>query len=373
MPIVSVEVEGYRSIRLIGLPFKQINVLVGPNGCGKSNLYRSLVLLAAAASGQFARAIAEEGGMPSVLWAGQRKTGPARMKITVTVGELIYEMACGVAGAADWPTSDDFERPPFELDPRIVEEKVTFQAGKKRQTLLERTRGSVWLRDADGSRVTYHMALSTSESVLTQLREPHRFPQLSALREEMLGWRFYHHFRTDADSPVRHPQVGVFTPVLGHDGQDLAAALTTINVIGDSRGLNRAIAHAFPGGMLKLKADKGRFSLFLEMREFHRPFDARELSDGTMRYLCLLAALMTPRPPALMSLNEPEASLHPDLLEPLARLIVDASRSTQIWITTHSADLARYIEGQSGVAPVTLEKIDGETRVQGGPEVFLGA
>src|SRR5207245_2053957 len=85
--------------------------------------------------------------------------------------------------------------------------------------------------DAEGRRVVYPMALSKSESVLAQLREPHRFPQLSALREEFLGWRFYHHFRTDPQSAIRHPQVGVQTPVLSHDGSDLAAALQTIRAV----------------------------------------------------------------------------------------------------------------------------------------------
>ena len=97
-----------------------------------------------------------------------------------------------------------------------------------------------------------------------------------------------------------------------------------------------------------------------------RPLVARELSDGTLKYLCLVAALLTPRPPALIALNEPEASLHPDLLAPLAELIVDASRYSQVWVTTHSPSLAEAIEARSGVAPIRLRLVEGETVIAEG-------
>jgi predicted ATPase len=92
---------------------------------------------------------------------------------------------------------------------------------------------------------------------------------------------------------------------------------------------------------------------------------ASELSDGTLRVLCLVAALLSPRPPALLALNEPETSLHPDLREPFARLIATASRSTQLWITTHARDLAERIEAFSGHPRLELRLVDGETRVVG--------
>jgi predicted ATPase len=82
-----------------------------------------------------------------------------------------------------------------------------------------------------------------------------------------------------------------------------------------------------------------------------------------LHYLCLLAAFLSPRPPQLLAINEPETSIHPDLLEPLAQLIVQASRASQIWITTHSEKLAGHIEKLAGVRPVRLEKQEGETRL----------
>lgn len=197
------------------------------------------------------------------------------------------------------------------------------------------------------------------------MREPHRYPQLSALREELRGWRFYHHFRIDAESPLRHPQIGVRTSILSHDGHDLAAALQTIREIGDDARLGQAIRAAFPGAALIIESPQARFSLLLQMPGILRPFESRELADGTLRFLCLLAALISPRPPAVLALNEPETSLHPDLLEPLAELIVHASRMSQLWITTHSAILAQRIEMLSGVAPIELEKVEGATLIVG--------
>jgi predicted ATPase len=354
MAISELTISGYRSIRSINLPLSNVNVLTGPNGCGKSNLYRSLYLLTMAAQGEFARTIAEEGGMPSALWAGARKKGPVRMTIGITLDMLAYELSCGLVPNTPNP-SDPY---PFLLDPRVKEENVWFLSGKSRLRLLERKTGSALLRDSDGKHAEFPMTFSETESILSQLKEPHRFPQLSSLHQEMKKWRFYHHFRTDPDSPLRHPQIGVLTPVLSHDGRDLAAALQTIVTV-DGADITRAVNDAFPGATLIINADNGRFSYGLLMPGILRPLDARELSDGTIRYLCLLAALLSPRPPSLLAINEPEASLHPDLLEPLAKLIAKASRSSQIWITTHSAALAGYIESYCDIPPVRLQKVNG--------------
>src|SRR5262249_52043134 len=163
-------------------------------------------------------------------------------------------------------------------------------------------------------RVTFPFALWAHESVIAQITEPHKFAIASTVRQQFLSWRFFHHFRTDGDAPSRHPQVAVRTPMLSHDGSDLAAAFRTIIEIGDDAGLKSAIDEAFPGARLDVEANDIRMSVLLHMPGFQRPFRATELSDGMLRYLCLVAALMTPRPPPLIALNEPETSIHPDLL-----------------------------------------------------------
>ena len=254
---------------------------------------------------------------------------------------------------------------PLHAGPRIKHETATFHDGKRATTLLERENATTWLRDAEGARVTYPIALRDAESVLSQLQDPQRYPVVASLAAELRSWRFYHHFRTDHDSPLRHPQVGIQTPVLSPDGTDLAAALQTIREIGDGEALNEELDRAFPGAALEIdvRDDEARFAVQMAMPGIARPLRAAELSDGTLRYLCLLAALLSPRPPTFLALNEPETSLHPDLLAPLAHLVARAAKRSQICLTTHAEPLASEIARLTGTPAIHLQKVEGETVV----------
>lgn len=389
MTIRELKIEGYRSVRDVCLPLKVLNVLTGPNGCGKSNLYNAVFLLAKTAKGGFAKSIAEEGGMASVFWAGPRETRsqssatpkPVRVVLGVKTDPFCYQLSCGLPPQIKGEPYRDprgFKISAFGLDPEVKEERVWIEDGRSKPvTFFKRDNSGTWVLDTSGRRVSYSGELSTAEGILSQLREPHLYPELSALAVEMNQWRFYHHFPTDRESPIRRPQVGVRTPVLSHDGSDLAAALQTILEIGDCEGLLEEVARAFNGADLIIdypkplppnappELRKEGFSIFLKNPGLTRLLTASELSDGTLRYLCLLAALMSPRPPKLLALNEPETSLHPDLLDGLARMIVRASKYSQMWITTHSTKLAELIEEHSGEPAIRLELINGETKVVG--------
>ncbi len=359
-----IHVSGYRSIRELRLELQPINVLTGPNGCGKSNLYNSLVLIGRAARGELAHAIAEEGGTPSVFWAGgervryQRKKPPKRVVLGFAGEEFEYELQLGLPSPNEHALGTK-----FMLDPRVKEEYIWLSSGKRQVQMLKRDEPSAWLRDSEGRMITYPFKISKHESVLSQIIDPHLYPEISTLRSEILGWRFYHHFRTDLESPLRQPQIGVQTTVLAHDGCDLAAALQTILEVGDDALLRETISDAFGGATLAIEATETLFSIRLQMPGLLRPLQARELSDGQLRFLCLCAALLSPRPPSLLALNEPETSLHPDLVNALARLIVQASEHTQLWITTHSQALAESIEKHSGLPQVRLGMLEGETRI----------
>jgi predicted ATPase len=255
---------------------------------------------------------------------------------------------------------------PFELDPDVKEETVWAVDGNKRHVVAQRNAGSAFLRDAEGSRTTFPFELWNAESFLSQLSEPHRFPHLSALRSVLVRWRFYHHFRTDLDAPVRQPQVGVRTPALAHDGRDLAAALMTVQEIGDRALLHESVERAFPGAKLELYQERGSFGFRLAMPGLFRPLDAAELSDGTLRYLCLVAALLSPRTPPFLALNEPETSFHSDLLPALAELIADAGERGQVLVTTHAETLASALVKRGETLSVRLAKRDGATVVAEG-------
>jgi predicted ATPase len=230
--------------------------------------------------------------------------------------------------------------------------------------LVDRRSAMVRVRDGRDWRVL-ESHLDEFDSVMRQIADPERAPEVLRLRETIRGWRFYDHFRTDADAPARQPRLGTRTPVLSHDGGDLAAAWQTIREIGDGTRLAAAVEDAFPGAHVRIDAQDGRFTLHFAQHGLLRALAATELSDGTLRYLLWIAALHTPRPPPLMVLNEPETSLHPDLVPALARLIAAASQRSQVWVVSHSSRLIAALEATPHCHCVMLEKPMGETRVVG--------
>ena len=185
----------------------------------------------------------------------------------------------------------------------------------------------------------------------------------------MRHWRFYDQFRTDLEAPARLPQVGTHTPVLSNDGADLAAALQTILEIGDPESLNESVSDAFPGSSVLVMNVEGRFEVEMRQHGLLRPLKAAELSDGTLRYLLWVAALLTPRPPGLLVLNEPETSLHTDLLPALARLIARAAERSQVLVVSHASKLIAALQKQPECHSIMLEKEFGETKVLGAGEL----
>jgi predicted ATPase len=216
-------------------------------------------------------------------------------------------------------------------------------------------------RDADGGWNIVTQNLATFDSMMTQCADPRNTPEMLLLREEIRGWRFYDQFRTDLEAPARMPQVGTHTPVLSDDGADLAAALQTIREIGDAEALDESVTDAFPGARVDVGRYDGRFEVAMQQHGLLRPLKAAELSDGTLRYLLWIAALLTPRPPALLVLNEPETSLHPDLLPALARLVGRAAERSQVLVVSHALQLIGALKDRPACHAITLDKSFGET------------
>ena len=141
--------------------------------------------------------------------------------------------------------------------------------------------------------------------------------------------------------------------------------MQTILEIGDGEAFQSAIADAFPGCHLTVDTSVPLFQLQLHQPGLLRPLEATELSDGTLRYLLLAAALFSPRLPPLLVLNEPENSLHPDLLAPLARLIAAVAERTQVWVVAHAEALITALEDSPGCTLLRLERELGATVLPG--------
>lgn len=370
----SLAIGHYRSLLNLTLAPGQLTVITGANGSGKSNLYRGLRLLAETAQGGVIQALAREGGLQSTLWAGPEKIsgrmrrgeirvegGPRKELVRLRLGFSTEEF--GYAIALGLPTPS---RSAFALDPEIKRECIWAGPYYRPASLLVDRNGALARTRSGRDWAVLSQHLSAFDSLFSQIADPHATPEVFALRESIRAWRFYDHFRTDRDAPARHPQLGTRTPVLHSDGHDLAAALQTIREIGDVDALDAAIGDAFPGARLNivLHGDT-RFGIELHQTGLLRPLSGMELSDGTLRYLLWVAALLTPRPPPLMVLNEPETSLHPDLLPALARLIIGAARHTQIWVVSHAERLLGALHDNPRCEPVHLEKELGQTRVTG--------
>ena len=370
--LTNLAVANYRSLRNLIVPLQNLNLITGPNGSGKSSAYRALRLLAETAQGGVIPSLAREGGLQSTLWAGPENIGRSvkrgQYKVEGTVRKERTNLRLGFAG-------DDFgyaidlglpapSRSAFALDPEIKTE--TIWAGplmRPAALLIDRHGPVVRSKGEDGEWQVLAYELSSFDSMMTQFADPRNAPEMLRLRERIRSWRFYDHFRTEAEAPARLPQIGTHTPILSNDGSDMAAALQTIQEIGDPDALADAVNDAFPGSSISVLNVEGRFEIAMQQDGLLRPLKASELSDGTLRYLLWIAALLTPRPPELLVLNEPETSLHPDLLPALGRLIAGAAERSQVLVVTHAPKLIASLEEQRACNSITLEKEFGETKI----------
>ncbi|WP_027586794.1 AAA family ATPase [Acidipropionibacterium thoenii] len=370
-----VAVHGYRSIRDLVLPLGQVTIVTGGNGAGKTNLYRSLRLLAGVAHGHLISSLAAEGGLSQVLWAGPEqitsamrrgdvpiqgtgsRNAPVSLMLGVLADDLGYLVDLGLPQAGRDATM-------FTRDPEIKREQVFVPPMlRPAGTLVDRRWSRIRARQGRGWK-DLEERMSPRESIIDELADRSATPELVGLRRMMSSWRFYDGLRTDPASPARMPCVATRTEVLADDGHDLAAAVGTILESAWSGPLQEAVAQALDGAEIGVaESTEGHLGLSVTQRGLLRPLGAAELSDGMLRFIMLAAALLSPRPPELLVLNEPETSLHPSVIPALAGLIQQCAQRCQVVLVSHDQALVEAMG--SGVLHHELVRDTGQTVLAG--------
>ena len=338
----------------IDLPMEPLTVLIGPNGSGKSNLLEVMTLLRSAPR-SLAEPIGRRGGVREWLWKGDASPGLATLDIVVErpKGEnrIRHKLAFRDEGGRLDVTGEEITN--IQDAPSDPESHIRLHSN-----LVAVRTGGRPPADPPGAR-----RVAPEESILSQLRDPLNYPALSWLQEQYERIRLFRNWSFGPTAAFRQDQSAHGRTDFLNDGAD-NLALVLSHFKGDAkRQLVEALHELYEGIVdISCPVTGGTVALFLEESD-ERQIPATRLSDGTLRYLSLLAILLHPTPPPLIGLEEPELGLHPDVVAEVAKLLVQASERTQVVVTTHSRMLVDALTDHPS-SVVVCEKENGESRFE---------
>ncbi len=339
----------------IDLPLEGLNVLIGPNGSGKSNLLEVLALLRAAPS-HLPEPVKEMGGVKEWLWKGPTSSREAKIDVVVDNpnGQMPVRHVLQI--------TEHGSR--FEVTDERIENKAPIGSYPEPYFYYRFQEGRPVLNDLSRTqRGLKRESVKPEESILSQVRDPEAYPVLSWLQEQYERIRLYRNWSFGPGAAWRREQSAQGRgDVLNDGGENLALVLSRFRSQSKVDLLN-SLRKLFDGIVdLNLSVSGGNVMLFLE-ESGGREIPATRLSDGTLRYLSLLAILLHPEPPPLIAIEEPELGLHPDVIPHVAELLVRASERTQLVVTTHSRMLVDALSDRPS-SVVVCEKVDGESRFE---------
>jgi len=374
MAIQELKIAGFRSLKEATWIPGRLNLLVGANGSGKSNLIRCLELIADAAKGELEKSLAAEGGLFPILWDHQ--SGSCCWKLRIDPVDkprdrvkdaLTYELELAqVPGTGS----------AYEIAKDTFGNWYKFEHGQEKSPhwIFNRTWQRAYLFDQQQAKLVQLEELSSdnpdgyeeNESLLSQIADMrNRIPTLA--RREIEGWNIHHDLHAERGSTMRRPATTQFTKRLASDGSNLVTVLHTLYT--GSREFRDQINEGMKAGFGEEYSDlvfqpaaAQQIQLAVQWKSSSRPHAGSDLSDGTLRFLFLLTALSHPEPAALIAIDEPEAGLHPSMLPILAEFAAAASERTQVVLTTHSPE---FLDAFTDLSPeVTLcHWEDGETQL----------
>jgi predicted ATPase len=338
----------------IDMPMGKLNVLIGPNGSGKSNLIEVLALLQAAPT-NLPQPVKEMGGVREWLWKGHAKTKEAKIEAIVeNPGHQPLRHGLIIA--------DHGGR--FEVVDEWIENEHPYGGKPEAYFFYRFQRGNPVLKDlSNHERTLKRETVKPEESILSQVRDPERYPALGRLQEQYEQIRLYRNWCFGPTAPMRREQsTHGRSDVLSDGGENLPLVLSKIRPRVKSDLLS-SLNKLYEGVEdIQLTIDGGNVLLFLA-ETGGREIPATRLSDGTLRYLCLLSILLHPEPPPLVAIEEPELGLHPDIIPHIADLMVQASERTQLVVTTHSRILVDALTDDPSTV-VVCGKVEGESQFQ---------
>lgn len=346
-----------KSLRLDGLlsfapgseaiPLTPLNVLIGPNGSGKSNLIEAVELLHATPSA-FASAIRDGGGAREWLWKGDGGSGSATIEAIIqgdhSVRDMRYLLSFTASGSrtevSDEVLEEQEKRRPAEPDVFFY---YRFLAG--RPVINVRDRG----KKGWSERHLERQSLVPDESVLSQRKDPDLYPELTWVGQQFGRIQTFREWSFGRYAPLRQPQPADL-PIEGllPDARNLGLILNQLEHTDTGPEFNRLLNRFLPRYQrMSTLVQGGTVQFYLHENGLKAPVPATRLSDGTIRFLAMLALLLSPLPPPLVCMEEPELGLHPDALSLLAGLMVEASGRTQLIVTTHSDALVSALTEQA--------------------------
>lgn len=332
------------------IELKRLNVLIGPNGSGKSNLLEGIDLLRSAPR-DLPAPIREGGGIHDWIWQGKSEGLVAHI-------EAILENPQG-AQALSYRLGFAERGQRFELTEEQVQNEQVYRG---RDIYYAQTNGRAFLSYKDEARRDLRPEeVKLDQSILAQRKDPDHYPELTYLGEALSRIRIYREWSLGRDSPLRLPQkADLPNDFLQEDGKNLALVL---NRFQGEPAVKRRLLDAlskFYEGITDFYVSIEGSTVQLFLQEGDRVIPATRLSDGTLRYLCLLAILCHPQPLPLICIEEPELGLHPDILPTVSRLLLEASERSQLIVTTHSDLLVDALTNEWW-SIVVCEKRDGQT------------
>ncbi len=337
-----------------GIALQSLNLLIGPNGSGKSNLIEAISLMRSAPK-ELRETTRKGGGVAEWIWKGNPKVS-AKVEWIVsyqTAGKPLRH------AIAFHPVSQA-----FALDDESVEESETRYSGEQDVYFYYRYRkGNPVVNTVNGrQRTLARETIEPDRSILAQRRDPESYPELAWLALNYEKIRIYREWAFGRNAVFREPQkADMRNDTLEEDFSNLGLFLNRLKTKFPvaKRQILAGLKDLYDGiNDFDVSIEGGTVQVFFTEGDFVIP--ATRLSDGTLRYLCLLAILCDPEPPPLICIEEPELGLHPDILPKLADLFKSASKRTQLIVTTHSDILVDEMTDTPD-AVVVCSKSDGVT------------